>query len=84
MMLVTIVHYVFNTYILMIGVRIVASWFPSAQRSSWLYWLSRCTDPFLNLFRRFIPPIGGVLDLSPLLAYFTLYFLEKLILSALL
>jgi uncharacterized protein YggT (Ycf19 family) len=36
-------------------------------------------DPYLNVFRRFIPPIGGVLDLSPLLAFFALSLLEKLI-----
>lgn len=67
----------------MIAVRIVASWFPTAQRSEWLYWLSRCTDPYLNIFRRIIPPIGGVLDLSPMLAYLALQLIEYLILGLL-
>lgn len=30
------------------------------------------TDPYLNLFRGIIPPIGGTLDLSPILAFVTL------------
>ena len=29
-------------------------------------------DPYLNLFRGIIPPIGGTLDLSPILAFFAL------------
>ena len=68
----------------MIAVRIIASWFPSVQRYTWFYWLTRCTDPYLNIFRRIIPPIGGVLDLSPLLAYFSLQLLEWLIIKLLL
>ena len=68
----------------MIATRIIASWFPSAQRYEWYYWLGRATDPYLNIFRRIIPPIGGVLDLSPLLAFFSLQFLEWLLLKAIL
>lgn len=75
-----IIQYLFFTYMTMIAIRIIASWFPSARKYHWLYWLSRCTDPYLNLFRRIIPPIGGVLDLSPMLAYFSLQLLEFLIL----
>ncbi len=41
--------------------------------------VSHYVDPYLNLFRRIIPPIGGVLDLSPLLAFFALTILEKII-----
>jgi uncharacterized protein YggT (Ycf19 family) len=37
-------------------------------------------DPYLNFFRRFIPPIGGVMDISPIVAFFTLNLLEKIVL----
>jgi YggT family protein len=84
MMIVRVIQYLFFTYMAMIAIRIIASWFPSMHRYNWLYWLARCTDPYLNLFRRIIPPIGGVLDLSPMLAYFSLQFLEWLILRAIL
>ena len=79
-----VIQYIFFIYITMIAVRIIASWFPSIQRYNWYYWLTRCTDPYLNLFRRLIPPIGGVLDLSPMLAYFSLQFFEWLILKSIL
>jgi YggT family protein len=29
-------------------------------------------DPYLNLFRGIIPPLGGTLDLSPILAFIVL------------
>jgi YggT family protein len=71
-----ILHYVFNLYTILLAVRLIASWFPALHGQAWLYWLSRVTDPYLNLFRRIIPPIGGVLDLSPILAFLTLQLLE--------
>lgn len=84
MIAVRIIQYLFFAYTSMIAIRIIASWFPSAQRYAWYYWLARATDPYLNIFRRIIPPIGGVLDLSPLLAFFSLQFLEWLLLKAIL
>ena len=73
------VQLLFRVYSLMLIVRIFGSWFPSFQRSSIFRFLSHYTDPYLNIFRRFIPPIGGVLDLSPILGFFLLQFLEYLI-----
>ncbi len=44
-----------------------------------MQFIMRITDPYLALFRRFIPPIGGVLDLSPLLGFFLLQLAEQFI-----
>lgn len=84
MLVARIIQYIFFTYMTMIAVRIIASWFPKITRYNWFYWLTKCTDPYLNLFRKIIPPIGGVLDLSPMLAYFSLQFIEWLLLKAIL
>jgi uncharacterized protein YggT (Ycf19 family) len=35
-------------------------------------------EPYLRLFRRFIPPLGP-LDLSPIVAVFSLYILERIV-----
>ncbi len=55
-------------YILLILVRVLLTWF---QTAGWaqqtMTFLSPITDPYLNLFRSFIPPLGG-LDISPILA----------------
>ncbi|WP_414410979.1 YggT family protein [Synechococcus sp. W65.1] len=55
-------------------VRILLSWFPQLNWSNpILSVLSQLTDPYLNLFRGIIPPIGG-LDFSPWLAFLLLSF----------
>lgn len=65
-------------YLVLIIIRILLSWFPNVD---WLSppfsILSQLTDPYLNLFRSIIPPLGG-LDLSPILAIFLLQFLSSI------
>ena len=63
-------------YNLVITGRILLSWFPQAQGVAALQPVYAITDPYLNLFRGIIPPIFG-LDLSPLLAFFTLNLLTS-------
>ena len=42
--------------------------FPNPPRQI-VYPLATLCDPYLNLFRGIIPPIGGTIDLSPILAF---------------
>ena len=47
------------------------SWVPSIKESGFGQMISKITDPYLDIFRRFIPPIG-MIDISPIVAIFTL------------
>jgi YggT family protein len=38
--------------------------------------LSQLTDPYLNVFRSIIPPLGGI-DLSPILAFLLLTVVQR-------
>ena len=38
-------------------------------------------DPYLRIFRRFIPPIG-MLDITPIIAIILLYFIRSLVVNA--
>ena len=60
-----------SIYNILITVRVLLSWFPQAQGVGALQPVFAVTDPYLNAFRGIIPPVFG-LDLSPLLAFFTL------------
>ena len=80
MILSKIISYLFLVYTILLFVRIAGSWFPSFAHSSLMRFVAFYTDPYLNLFRRFIPPIGGMLDLSPLLGFFALQMVEKFLL----
>ncbi|ERN40315.1 putative integral membrane protein [Rubidibacter lacunae KORDI 51-2] len=59
-------------YTILIFARILLSWL---QGEGWaqqaMAFLSPVTDPYLNVFRSFIPPLGGI-DFSPMLALFVL------------
>lgn len=62
------------TYVLIAGV--LMSWVPSIKESSIGQIISRVTDPYLDLFRRFIPPIG-MIDISPIVAIYALHLASK-------
>jgi uncharacterized protein YggT (Ycf19 family) len=61
----------------MIIIYILMSWIPNA-RASWVgEMLGKLVEPYLSPFRRIIPPIGGILDISPIIALFALTFVMK-------
>ena len=70
-------------YVVLMIFRVLLSWFPNIN------WydppfsiLSQLTDPYLNLFRSIIPPLGGI-DFSPLIAFFVLQFGSEFLISLL-
>ena len=80
-MIVHMLHYLFLAYTIMIFGRILGSWAPQFAMHPIMRFVAYYTDPYLNLFRRVIPPIGGVIDLSPMLAIFGLNLLESLVMN---
>ena len=69
----------FTVFIVLIFLRILLSWIPrmpdnSALRAT-IGFINETTDPYLNLFRRFLPPVGAggmQLDLSPMVGVIVL------------
>ncbi len=60
-------------------IRILLTWFPNLDTTNPIISsLITITDPYLNVFRGVIPPIGG-LDLSPILAFISLSLIKELI-----
>jgi YggT family protein len=79
----------FLVYIVLILIRVLMSWIPRMPYNPTLRtvldFISETTDPYLNLFRRLIPPLGGGgfgLDLSPMIGIIVLVILRSLIVSA--
>lgn len=68
-----------NILIFAIFARVVLSWLRVTPRGFLFAILVETTEPILGIFRRFIPPIGGVLDLSPLFAFIALDLLRSLL-----
>lgn len=77
-----IIDLLFQVYILLLFVRIVGSWVPDLQRYRIMHFVAFYTDPYLNLFRRIVPPLGAM-DFSPIIALFVLSIVKNAILSLL-
>jgi YggT family protein len=66
-------------YFVLLIIRILLSWFPNVNWASPPFSvLSQLTDPYLNLFRSLLPPLGGI-DFSPMLATFVLLTAARLL-----
>lgn len=82
--LTSILYSVVNFYEILIIIYVLMSWFPLKGFFLEVYSvLGSVCEPFLSLFRRLIPPIGGTLDISPIVAIFALNLLLRLIVGAL-
>jgi len=76
----------FIVYVILIFARIVISFVPRMPYRPWLRsvldFVTETTDPYLNFFRRFLPPIGGggfALDLSPMIGLIVLFVAEAIV-----
>jgi len=78
-----IVGWIFAILQVALLIRVFSSWIPSLAGSVWIRWTYTLTEPILRPLRRFIPPIGGMIDITPIVAYFLLRVIEWLILGGL-
>ena len=79
---------IFLVYWILIIAYILVQWYvgfggriPYARWSSAvLGFLRDSVEPYLRIFRRFIPSFGG-LDLSPIVAIFVLFFVQRIVVN---
>ncbi|MEO1133244.1 MAG: YggT family protein [Cyanobacteria bacterium J06639_1] len=70
-LLITATSSFIKIYMILLGGRILLSWFPVDWSNPVLSAVAQVTDPYLNIFRSVVPPLGG-LDFSPIVAFFVL------------
>lgn len=63
--------------------RVILSWLRVPPRGFLFVVIIESTEPILKIFRRLIPPLGGMLDLSPLFAFLALDILRSILLRLL-
>jgi YggT family protein len=82
-----LVYLAFNCYTVLLFAAVIgsvlSSLFPHLIPPRIMHFIRFYTEPYLGLFRRFIPSIGGI-DISPLFAFLALRILEALLVSFLL
>jgi len=70
-----------DAYSMIIFVYVMMSWLPSLNGILGDIYtvLGRICDPYLNLFKKLIPPIGGMVDITPIIALLVLQFAVRLL-----
>jgi YggT family protein len=86
----TYVSALFVVYTILILLSILISFVPRMPYSPWLRvvldFITETTDPYLNIFRSFMRPVGGggfAFDLSPIFALIVLGIVEAIVVSIL-
>lgn len=78
-LIISTVNNFIQLYLLLIIVRILLSWFQTAEwAGNIISFLAPITDPYLNIFRSIIPPLGGI-DFSAILAIIVLNLIPELL-----
>ena len=73
-----------NFYVMVIFVYVIMSWFPRTGIVEDIYnVLGTVCEPYLGLFRKLIPPVGGMIDFSPIIAIVVLQLVVRVIIRLL-
>jgi YggT family protein len=67
---------IIGLYKMVLLVRIILTWIPHNPNNSAAIFLYKITEPVLEPARRIIPSIGGI-DISPIVIFFGLGFLQR-------
>lgn len=55
---------------------ILMSWVPASRETTFGRLLEKVTEPYLSIFRKFIPPLG-MIDISPIVAIYALNLISR-------
>ena len=77
---VLLVSWTFGILQLALLIRVIASWFRLSEYKRWIRWAVVLTEPILRPLRSIIPPLG-MIDITPLVAWFVLSLLRRFFLS---
>ncbi len=70
-----LIHWTFGLLQLALIVRVVSSWIRMSPYSPWIRWSFQLTEWFMAPLRQVVPTIG-VIDITPIVAYFLLRLLQ--------
>jgi YggT family protein len=77
-LLLLVVRWTFGFLAFALLVRVISSWIPTLAASRWIRWSYGATEWMLRPLRALIPSLG-VIDITPIVAYFALQLLQFLV-----
>lgn len=78
-----IVSWAFDFLQIAVLVRVVSSWLPISPYSKWIHWSYVVSEPILRPLRQVIPTLG-MIDITPIIAYFLIGFIQTAVVRHLL
>lgn len=63
-------------YQILLIIYILMSWVPASRDTSFGRLLEKIAEPYLGVFRKFIPPLG-MIDISPIVAIYALNLISR-------
>lgn len=72
-----------DAYSMVLFVYVLMSWLPTDRGilADIYRILGKVCDPYLNLFKKLIPPLGGMVDITPIIALLVLQLIVRLLVS---
>ncbi|MBT4511943.1 MAG: YggT family protein [Chloroflexi bacterium] len=65
----TFFEMLFQVLAFCILIRAVMSWFPAKPGNQFVAFFHQITEPIIGPLRRIIPPLGGTIDITPMIAF---------------
>jgi YggT family protein len=82
MIVLEIILMLLNVYSWVLLARALISWIPNLDPyHPAVQFLYRITEPVLEPIRKLVPPLGGMIDISMIIAFFAIIVLEQLLRS---
>jgi YggT family protein len=78
-----IVQWAFIALEIALFVRVLSTWVSISPSSRWVRWSYVLTEWMLRPLRRVLPPVGGAIDISPIVAYIGIWLVSGWVLRAL-
>ena len=74
-----VIDLLLNVYMYLIIGRAIISWVNPDPYNPIVNFLHTATEPVMRIARKIIPPIGGTLDISPIVVLVLIYFIRILV-----
>lgn len=69
-----------RVYMILILIRVIISWIRPNPRNPLVQVIYNLTEPVLSPIRRIVPPIGGTVDISPIILFVIFYMIIAFVL----
>jgi len=80
--LISVIQLAFQILYICLIARVIVSWFNFYSGGEIVRWIYNITDPVIRPIQQMIPPLSFGIDFSPLIAIFTLGFIKKALIWA--